>query len=604
MPYGQYENTSFNGQTFTLGNVGLTGATGPDLVSSDPSKPVRVNGVIPGAGGGGGGDVFLSNNNTYDVGIVNTFRGNTVMTTLGASDKITCVALDAGNGKIETLADVECQGLNAGAVKIETTDNVECADVIASANVQCVDVVASGDVSCVDFGATTITTSGDVNTGLGNIISGGTITGASISTNSGGSITSAGDVVATSGTGNIHGKSILSDTNISCGAGGNYFVGASQIASSNLSDVSALLNTSATAQTKAGALTLSGNLTTNGGIANINGISSTGGFTTDVMTCQGLLTTSSLTSNGQIEVGTTGTPLILFGASAGTQSEIREATGANNNLQINTRATTDAVTVKLGTASAQDSFGFRSNGTATDGTTNFTNVRRITIQQPLNSSSIPNEYQVLTNSPEDQYTQLQSITQLLTQSVNLGTDATVGNNTVITVGNDVNDDLIINAETTFNESSAVATTKDIISPDLLSGTQGLITTANQTINRSLTAWQPTITNLVPISGYNNAITNLFVCSFARVQFGTNWYINFRGGIQPNGAGATFPSGNLTIANMGATYAPAQNMYFGYQLQPGVPGGFMNLTPTGDFILIGLSGTETQIYFGGVSYFVD
>ena len=100
MPYGQYENTSFNGQTFTLGNVGLTGATGPDLVSSDPSKPVRVNGVIPGAGGGGGGDVFTSTNNTYDAGIVNTFQGNTVMTTVGASGKITCVAVDAGNGKI------------------------------------------------------------------------------------------------------------------------------------------------------------------------------------------------------------------------------------------------------------------------------------------------------------------------------------------------------------------------------------------------------------------------------------------------------------------------------------------------------------------------
>ena len=52
----------------------------PDFVSTDPTKPVRINGIIPGAGGGGGaGDVLTSANNTYDVGIVNTFRGNTVM---------------------------------------------------------------------------------------------------------------------------------------------------------------------------------------------------------------------------------------------------------------------------------------------------------------------------------------------------------------------------------------------------------------------------------------------------------------------------------------------------------------------------------------------
>ena len=73
MPYGQYENTSFNGQTFTLGNVGLTGANGPDLVSSDPSKPVRVNGIIPGSGGGGGGDAFL--NGGTDVPNAQEFTG-------------------------------------------------------------------------------------------------------------------------------------------------------------------------------------------------------------------------------------------------------------------------------------------------------------------------------------------------------------------------------------------------------------------------------------------------------------------------------------------------------------------------------------------------
>lgn len=225
MPYGQYENTSFNGQTFTLGNVGLTGATGPNLVSSDPSKPVRVNGVIPGAGGGGGGDVFTSTNNTYDAGIVNTFQGNTVMTTVGATGKITCVALDAGNGKIQTLADVECEGLNAGNAKIETQDNVECDTVIATANVQCVDVVASGGIT-------------------------------------GQTLTSNGNLFATAAApaGLINGRSIVSDSNVFCAASGNYFVGATQISSGNLLDVNNLLNTSATAQTKTGGLTSSGQL--------------------------------------------------------------------------------------------------------------------------------------------------------------------------------------------------------------------------------------------------------------------------------------------------------------------------------------------------------
>ena len=101
-------------------------------------------------------------------------------------------------------------------------------------SVKIVGVAASAGV-----GAASLTTTGDINSGAGNIISGGTISGSSISTSSG-SITSAG--------------------NVACGAGGNYFVGGTRLASSNLLDGSLLLNTSSSAQTKAGGLTSSGQI--------------------------------------------------------------------------------------------------------------------------------------------------------------------------------------------------------------------------------------------------------------------------------------------------------------------------------------------------------
>ena len=196
------------------------------------NKPV-VN--FSGGGGGGGGDVFTSTNNTYDVGVVNTFQGNTVMTTVGATGKVTCVALDAGAGKIETTADVECVGLNAGNAKIETTANVECVDVVASGDVECVDVVASGDitctnfvtgdvecvdvvasgdVSCVGFSASTVATTGDINIVGGDLICDRDMTAETLVTQ--------GNITATVGSSIIHGNTVLSDTNISCGAGGNF----------------------------------------------------------------------------------------------------------------------------------------------------------------------------------------------------------------------------------------------------------------------------------------------------------------------------------------------------------------------------------------------
>jgi hypothetical protein len=170
------------------------------------------------------------------------------------------------------------------------------------------------------------------------------------------------------------------------------------------------------------------------------------------------------------------------------------------------------------------------------------------------------------------------------------------------------DAVLIDAQTTFREDVAVATTKDIFSPDLVGGTRGVIDVSSGCVDRTLSSWEPTNTTITPVSGYTNQITNLFDASFVRVRFGTNHFISMRGGfrvtptVPPTVPTPTFPSGNFTIANMGSTYAPSNNMYFSYQKQPGVPPGFINLTPTGDFILIGLDGTETEIYLGGIQYF--
>jgi len=53
--------------------------TAPDFVSTDPSKPIRINGVVPSAGGGGG-DVYTNQANTLTQ--VNTFNANTVLSTM------------------------------------------------------------------------------------------------------------------------------------------------------------------------------------------------------------------------------------------------------------------------------------------------------------------------------------------------------------------------------------------------------------------------------------------------------------------------------------------------------------------------------------------
>ena len=68
---------------------------------------------------------------------------------------------------------------------------------------------------------------------------------------------------------NITGNQVLSNGNITCGVGSNFFVGSTQIASGNLRDFSSILNTSASAQVKSGNLTVA-QLTSSAGVLNFN----------------------------------------------------------------------------------------------------------------------------------------------------------------------------------------------------------------------------------------------------------------------------------------------------------------------------------------------
>ena len=116
--------------------------TNPNFVSSDPTKPIMINGVIPSASSGSGGDVFTNQTNTFTQ--VNTFNANTVLTTV-----------DTGNinttGTITASSTVICSKVESSG-NVEAGANVECVNVQASGNVECVDVEASGNCTVSGVG--------------------------------------------------------------------------------------------------------------------------------------------------------------------------------------------------------------------------------------------------------------------------------------------------------------------------------------------------------------------------------------------------------------------------------------------------------------------
>ena len=179
--------------------------------------------------------------------------------------------------------------------------------------------------------------------------------------------------------------------------------------------------------------------TTNGNITTTNGT---------ITATNGAIVGNSLTSGSSLTLpNANGT--IRFGDTAPV-ANLQQVSGANNNIVLTTKNTTDSFAVKCGVSSALDSFRFSTDGTgiAVAGGTTYTNVRRLTVEQPVGSSSNPGTYQVLTTSPEDQYAQGLSIAQLLAQSVDLGTQA--GLPTAINIGSDVNDAVSITAQLTAN----------------------------------------------------------------------------------------------------------------------------------------------------------
>lgn len=368
-------------------------------------------------------------------------------------------------------------------------------------------------------------------------------------------------------TSTITGGSLLSNGNITCAPGSNFIVGSTQIASGDLSDFSSILNTSATQQTKAGNLIVS-QLTSSAGVISF-----------------------TLGDGANIQNDTT-----------------------NNVLVTSTTNATDGMNWRLGTDS-DDTLRLRY-----DANGGGAGIPRYFLEMidPSIVSDPPTYFQFSGNSTYDVATLIALLnntsltfnptTTLISQGIlsHSGNTCNLINGTgngTLSIGNAASTDAVFfDAQTTFREDIEVATTKDIFSDDLAGGGLGVIEVCAGCNDRTLAAWQPTNTTITPVSGYINNITNLFVASFVRVRFGTNFFITMRGGFAPSSG--TFPSGNFTIANMGSTYAPSSNMYFSYQKQPGVPPGMINLTPTGDFTLIGLDGTETEIYLGGIQYFVN
>jgi len=200
--------------------------------------------------------------------------------------------------------------------------------------------------------------------------------------------------------------------------------------------------------------------TTNGNITTTNGT---------ITATNGAIVGNSLTSNSSLTLPNAN-GAIWFGDTAPIAS-IQQVSGVtNNNIVLTTKTPTDSFAVKCGVSAPVDSFRFSTDGIGTSivsgSPVNYTNVRRITVEQPVNSSSNPGTYQVLTTSPEDQYAQGLEIANLLAQSVNLGTQ--VGPTTTCTIGADVNDALNVNAQltatfdATFNGNNTLGPSSGIL----------------------------------------------------------------------------------------------------------------------------------------------
>jgi len=386
--------------------------------------------------------------------------------------------------------------------------------------------------------ASTVATTGNINIVGGDFICDGDMTAETLVTQ--------GNITATVGTSIIHGNTLLSDTNISCGAGGNYFVGGTRLASSNLLDGSLLLNTSATAQTKAGTLTASNlSATTNvacgaGGNFLVGATQIASSNLSDVST---LLNTSA---TGQIKTGTleatelrTTNGAVNF--TAGTGANIQNDTG-NNVLITSTTNLTDGMNWRLGTGS-DDALRLRydENGGGAGVARYFLEMRNPTDSQ---------YYAFSGNSPYD----VAGLTTLL-------------NNTSLT----------------FNATTITTFNGEIFYP------------------------QPSFTTFASAGFYTGAPTTFidtvsrFPLGILTETYGTTSKITMRGCCQLR-AGGTIAA-NTTIASIPVGSRPSVDVVVAVQGQTGSEQGRVDFLANGNVDFIGPDATFTQINFSQISYFL-
>jgi hypothetical protein len=342
--------------------------------------------------------------------------------------------------------------------------------------------------------------------------------------------------------------------------------------------------------------------TTNGNITTTNGnITATNGD----ITGNTLESGSSLIlpdANGRVQWGLTA-PIATFQQVSGS---------GNNNIVLTTKNTTDAFAVKCGVAGSVDTFRFSTDGTSTDGTNSFTNVRRLTIHQPAGStgSALGGTFQVLTNSPEDQYNQSLGIAQILAQTVNLGTDATVGNNTVVTVGNDIDDDLIINAQTTV-----AAGFTDIGKTGVTYGVFGKLATLN---DRSDTSLNPTKVNPTLAAATGGTASDSLSASAGYVapeyvysREGTNgsgvaiYEIVLNGSV--NKSNNWDGQGDQLIFTLPSGFRPSGRLTWRAQGRGGVSASRIDITSAGEVYFIDGGSTSTtmsDISLSGMSFYAN
>lgn len=353
--------------------------------------------------------------------------------------------------------------------------------------------------------------------------------------------------------------------------------------------------------------------TTNGNITTTNGT---------ITATNGAVVGNSLTSESSLTLpDANGT--IRFGDVAPV-ANIQQVSGANNNIVLTTKNTTDAFAVKCGVASSIDTFRFSTDGTSTDGTNSFTNVRRLTIHQPAGStgSALGGTFQVLTNSPEDQYNQSLGIAQILAQSLNLGTQ--VGVNTAINMGNDVNDAVSITAQLTAN-FDATFNGNNILGPS--TGTLGSTTVRQPMVFDNASAVSLTKTGYFggadlftyvdslratpvwtgfPYTGAPTTFVDIagrFSLEYFTETYGTNTKITVRGATTLRTGGA-IPGGSV-IASLPVSARPTNDVIVVCQGQTLLDTCRVTFATNGNVVYDGSNNLNTSVInFSQIEYFIN